>query len=154
MKMILLSIPVMIFIGFTPGISAAAPAGYPAVITTTSPFVNLPRPDDEKNDGIPRLGEGPAITVMDRSFIADRRLVDLLVNTAEAEEVPYQYKRPGIGGTDGGAVHVTREGVPTGAVSIPARYIHSPAAVLDLADFWHTVELMQATLKRLPEQEW
>ncbi len=115
---------------------------------------DLPQPDDEKNDGSPRLGDGPAITVMDRSFIADRRLVDLLANTAEAEGMPYQFKRPGIGGTDAGAVHLAREGVPTGAVSIPARYIHSPAAVLDLADFWHTAELMQATLKRLPEQEW
>jgi endoglucanase len=115
---------------------------------------DLPQPDDKKNDGIPRLGDGPAITVMDRSFIADRRLVDLLVGAAEAEGLPYQYKRPGIGGTDAGAVHLAREGVPTGAVSIPARYIHAPAAVLDLADFWHTVELMEATLKRLPEQEW
>jgi putative aminopeptidase FrvX len=39
-------------------------------------------------------------------------------------------------------------------VSVPARYIHSPVAVLDLADFWNTVKLMQATLRRLLEQEW
>ncbi len=115
---------------------------------------DLPHPDKEKNDGIPRLGDGPAITVMDRSFIADRRLVDLLINTAEMEGLPYQFKRPGIGGTDAGAVHLAREGVPSVAVSIPARYIHSPAAILDLADFWNTVKLMQATLKQLPEQEW
>jgi endoglucanase len=91
---------------------------------------------------------------MDRSFIADRRLVDLLINTAEIEGLPYQFKRPGIGGTDAGAVHLAREGVPSVAVSIPARYIHSPAAILDLTDFWHTVKLMQATLERLPGQEW
>jgi endoglucanase len=112
---------------------------------------DLPPADTEAPDeGFPRLGDGPAITVMDRSFIADRRLVDLLVNTAEIEGIPYQFKRPGIGGTDAGAVHVSREGVPSVVVSVPTRYIHSPAAVLDLADFWHTVELMQATLKRLP----
>jgi endoglucanase len=115
---------------------------------------DLPRLEDEADEGYPRLGDGPAITVMDRSFIADRRLVDLLIETAKAEEVPYQFKRPGIGGTDAGAVHLTREGVPSAAVSVPARYIHSPAAILDLADFWNTVKLMQATLKRLPEQEW
>lgn len=115
---------------------------------------DLPHPDREKNDGFPRLGDGPAITVMDRSFIADRRLVDLLINTAEAEGLPYQFKRPGIGGTDAGAVHLARAGVPSVAVSVPARYIHAPAAILDLADFWRTVKLMQATLKRLPDQEW
>lgn len=112
---------------------------------------DLPSPDDESYEGFPRLGQGPAITVMDRSFIADRRLVDLLVNTAEAEGLPQQFKRPGIGGTDAGAVHLTREGVPSVVVSVPARYIHSPVAVLDLVDFWNTVKLMQATLRRLPE---
>jgi endoglucanase len=115
---------------------------------------DLPPPDEEAPEGFPRLGNGPAITVMDRSFIADRRLVDLLVNTAEAEGLPHQFKRPGVGGTDGGAIHTAREGVPSVAVSIATRYIHSPAAILDLADFWNTVKLMQATLKRLPEQEW
>lgn len=115
---------------------------------------DLPGPDNEEQQGFPRLGDGPAITVMDRTFIADRRLVDLLVTTAETEKLPYQFKRPAIGGTDAGAVHLAREGVPSVAVSIPARYIHAPAAILDLADFWNTVKLMQATLRRLPEQEW
>jgi len=112
---------------------------------------DLPDPDDsDRDDGFPRLGHGPAITVMDRSLIADRRLVDLLIETAEAEGLPYQFKRPGIGGTDAGAVHLTRAGVPSGVVSIPTRYIHSPAAILDLADFWNMVKLMQAALQRLP----
>jgi endoglucanase len=98
------------------------------------------------------LGEGPAITVMDRTFIADRRLVDLLIDTAQAEGLPHQFKRPGIGGTDAGVVHLARAGTPSVAVSVPARYIHAPAAILDLADFWNTVKLMLATLRRLPEQ--
>lgn len=113
---------------------------------------DLPPLDEDAPEGFPRLGDGPAITIMDRSFIADRGLVDLLVNTAEAESIPHQFKRPGIGGTDAGAVHLAREGVPAVAVSIPARYIHSPAAILELADFWNTVKLMQSALQRLPEQ--
>ena len=138
------------------GARVAAYAAQPdlAFILECTAADDLPHPDREKNDGFPRLGDGPAITVMDRSFIADRRLVDLLIKTAEAEGLPYQFKRPGIGGTDGGAVHLAREGVPSVAVSVPARYIHAPAAILDLADFWQTVKLMQATLKRLPDQEW
>ncbi|MCB0211170.1 MAG: M20/M25/M40 family metallo-hydrolase [Anaerolineae bacterium] len=114
---------------------------------------DLPRLDETADEGFPRLGDGPAITVMDRSFIADRRLVDHLIATAQAEALPYQFKRPGIGGTDAGAVHQTREGVSSVVVSVPARYIHAPAAVLDLTDFWNTVKLLTAALKKLPIKE-
>ena len=136
------------------GARVAAYAANPdlAFILECTAADDLPHPDDDKNDGMPRLGEGPAITVMDRTFIADRRLVDLLIDTAQAEGLPYQFKRPGIGGTDAGAVHLARAGTPSVVVSVPARYIHAPAAILDLADFWNTVKLMQATLRRLPEQ--
>lgn len=112
---------------------------------------DLPPMDEDADEGFPRLGDGPAITVMDRSFIADRRLVDFLMSTAEAESTPYQFKRPGIGGTDAGAVHLAREGVPSAVVSVPARYIHAPAAVMDLADFWNGVKLMSMALQKLPE---
>ncbi len=138
------------------GARVAAYAANPdlAFILECTAADDLPRPtDDDDDDHFPRLGDGPAITVMDRSFIANRGLVDLLINTAEAEGLPYQFKRPGIGGTDAGAVHLAREGVPSVVVSIPGRYIHSPVGVLDLADFWNTVKLMQAALKQLPEQE-
>ncbi len=112
-----------------------------------------PPEKEDAPDGFPRLGDGPAITVMDRSVIADRRLIDVLIKSAESEGLPYQFKRPGIGGTDAGAVHLTRQGVPSAVVSVPARYIHAPAAVLDLADFWNTVKLMEAALRRVAEQE-
>jgi len=64
-----------------------------------------------------RLGAGPAITIMDRSFIADRGLVKLLVETAGELGIPYQFKQPGLGGTDAGAVHLAKEGIPSVAVS-------------------------------------
>ena len=61
---------------------AAAYAANPnlAFVLECTAADDIPHPDNEKNEGIPRLGDGPAITVMDRSFIADRRLVDLLVD--------------------------------------------------------------------------
>ena len=96
------------------------------------------------------LGKGPAITVMDRSFIADRRLVALLRETAEAAGIPYQIKQPGKGGTDAGAIHLSRAGVPAVALSVPCRYIHAPAALLSLNDFDHTVALLRAALAQLP----
>jgi putative aminopeptidase FrvX len=96
-----------------------------------------------------KLGAGPAITIMDRSFIADRGLVKLLVETAEELDIPYQFKQPGLGGTDAGAIHLVKEGVPSATVSVPCRYIHSPACLLSLEDFENTVRLMKATLGRL-----
>ena len=106
-------------------------------------------PRDKDVSPTTELGQGPAITVMDRSFIADRRLVRLLTSTAEELGIPYQIKQPGIGGTDAGAIHLTREGVPSVTVAVPCRYIHSPVALLSLDDFNNTVRLMRASLARL-----
>ncbi len=95
------------------------------------------------------MGKGPAITVMDRTFIAHRGLVRLLVETAEGVGIPYQFKQPGVGGTDSGAIHLAREGVPCVTVAVPCRYIHSPVSLLSLADFENTVRLMREALARL-----
>lgn len=98
------------------------------------------------------LGKGPAITVMDRTFIAHRGLNRLLVETAEELGIPYQFKQPGVGGTDSGAIHLAREGIPSGTVAVPCRYIHSPVGILNLQDFEHTVQLMREMLTRLTRE--
>lgn len=108
----------------------------------------------KKKDTSPttRLGDGPAITIMDRSVIADKRLVEFLVETAEEEGIPYQFKQPLVGGTDAGRIHLTREGVPSGVVSVPCRYIHAPACLLSLTDFENTVRLMKKTLGKFTRE--
>lgn len=95
------------------------------------------------------VGKGPAISMMDRSVIADRRLVRLIVDTAQAEGIPYQFKRRVSGGTDAGAIHLARTGVPAVPVSVPSRYIHSPVSMLSKSDFENTVKLMTSVLQRL-----
>jgi tetrahedral aminopeptidase len=99
-----------------------------------------------------RLGKGPAITIMDRSFIADRRLIRLLTETADAEGIAYQFKQPGVGGTDAGAIHLTETGVPSVAVAVPCRYIHAPVSLMSLHDFDNLVALMKASLHALPHK--
>lgn len=96
-----------------------------------------------------KLGHGPAITLMDRTFVAFHPLVRLLVEAAEAEGIPYQFKQPLVGGTDSGAIHITRKGIPSATVAVPCRYIHSPVSILSLDDFENTIRLMKAALKRL-----
>jgi len=108
---------------------------------------DLPR--DQDVSPVTEVGKGPAITFMDRSVVADRRLVRLLVTTAERLGIPYQFKRAVSGGTDAGAIHLAREGVPSVVVSVPSRYIHAPVSLLSLSDFDHTVELMCGALHAL-----
>lgn len=88
------------------------------------------------------LGRGPALTVADRSIIVDRGLLSALERAAEENGIPYQYKMPIYGGTDAGAIHLTKGGVRAAVVSVPCRYIHSPLGVLRLDDFEATVRLL------------
>ena len=97
------------------------------------------------------MGAGPAITIMDGSVVSDKRLVNLLVDTAKKQGIPYQYKRTITGGTDSGAIHRVRAGVPSVTVSVPVRYIHAPVSMARLSDYQNTVELMYKTLCRAPE---
>jgi endoglucanase len=106
-------------------------------------------PKDKDTSPTTELGKGPAISLMDRSAFADRRLVDHLIATAEKLGIPYQFKQPGIGGTDAGAITRSKAGVPTAPVSVPCRYIHSPVSRLSLDDFDNTVRLMRESLKKL-----
>lgn len=106
-------------------------------------------PKEKDTSPTTQLGKGPAITVMDRSVFADRRLVDHLVATAERLGIPYQFKQPGLGGTDAGAIARSKTGVPSVPVAVPCRYIHAPVSRLSLDDFENTVRLMRESLKRL-----
>jgi len=106
-------------------------------------------PKDEDVSPVTEVGKGPAITFMDRSVISDARLVRLLVRTAQEKGIPYQFKRAVAGGTDSGAIHLTREGVPAATVAVPVRYIHAPAGILSLNDLDHTVQLLKAALHAL-----
>ena len=102
----------------------------------------------KQNDVSPttELGKGPAISVMDRSAHADRRLVRILTETASEHDIPWQIKQPGVGGTDVGTIHLARAGVPAVAVAVPCRYIHTPAALMDPEDVKNTIQLMSKAL--------
>ncbi len=96
-----------------------------------------------------RLGAGPAIYVADASTIHDPRLVRHLIDSAEALHIPYQIRQPGGGGTDAGAVHIQRSGIPSVSMSVPGRYIHTPATIVRLEDWKNSLRLAHAALSRL-----
>ena len=97
-----------------------------------------------------RLGLGPALSVADRSIVVSRKMVTFLERVAEEHAIPYQYKLPTYGGTDAGAIHLSRSGVLSGVISVPCRYIHSPISTLRLIDLEHTIRLVTELVKRLP----
>ena len=93
---------------------------------------------------VARQGCGPAITVADRSIIVSRKFVSTLENLAKKLNVPCQHKAPIYGATDAGEIHVSREGVLAGVLSVPCRYIHSCHSTLRMEDFNNTVALAAA----------
>ncbi len=98
------------------------------------------------------LGKGPALTHADASFVADPRLVRRLMEVAEAKGIPYQMRELTTGGTDAGRIHLSREGIPAGLVSVPTRYIHSPVSIIDKNDFENAIKLMAAFLDSIEER--
>jgi len=96
-----------------------------------------------------RLGDGPAISLRDGSSIADPRLVEHVTGVASSLGIRHQFRGPVSGGTDAAAIQRTRAGVATITLSVPARYIHTAAAILDLNDFDGALHLAGESLQRL-----
>jgi len=88
------------------------------------------------------LGKGPAIKVRDTGMLADPRVVDWMVKNAEKLGMPYQFEILEGGSTDARAIQLSRAGVPSGCVSIPCRYIHSPSEMVDTQDVENAVRLV------------
>jgi putative aminopeptidase FrvX len=102
---------------------------------------------DEKEEGSHPLGSGPVIF---RGSTLSPKVSDLLVETAEAEGIEYTVSATGRSShTDADAIQISRSGIPTGLVSIPLRYMHSPVELVDLGDLEATVELVAAFAARL-----
>jgi endoglucanase len=98
-----------------------------------------------------KLGKGAVITVADasgRGLIASRRVLKWLKDTAEKHSIPYQLEVAEGGTTDATAIHLTKEGIPSGVVSVPSRYIHSPVEVIDLRDLESSKLLVSRALER------
>ena len=98
-----------------------------------------------------KLGKGPSIEIADMGLIAHPKVVRLLVDAAEENKIPYQLETGLPGSTDAARISLTREGVPSGVISIPTRYIHSPSSLLSLEDAEKTVKLTVAAVQKIPK---
>lgn len=93
------------------------------------------------------LGKGVAIKVKDLSVITHAGVKEHLVKLAKEHSVPYQLEVLTWGGTDAGAIHLTRSGVPSGAISIPCRYVHTPSEMVDLSDVEAAIRLLTLVME-------
>ena len=93
------------------------------------------------------LGKGPCIKIQDVGSISDPRIVKWMISTAEKNKIPYQREVLLLGGPDARAIQAARAGVPTGCISIPVRYVHSPSEMVDYSDIQNSVKLLTALLR-------
>jgi endoglucanase len=102
---------------------------------------------DSKELGKHEFGSGP---VIERGSIVNPRVFELLHDAAEAEGIPFTVSASARAtGTDADAIHLTRAGIPTGVVSIPLRYMHSPVEMVQLDDVDAAARLVAAFARRL-----
>ena len=118
-----------------------------AVILETTTAADL---DGVRGDAaVCRLGAGPVVSFMDRRTIYDKQLYRLAFETAEESDIPCQTKTRIAGGNDAGAVHLSREGVRTMAISIPCRYLHSPYCTAQISDMEMSMLLTVEMLEKI-----
>ncbi len=93
------------------------------------------------------LGKGPAVKVLDGGMLAHSGVKDLLIRTAEANQIPYQREVLLGGTTDARAIQTSRSGVAAGTLSIPTRYVHTASEMVDMDDMANGVRLLIALLE-------
>ncbi|MCF6408827.1 M42 family metallopeptidase [Pseudalkalibacillus salsuginis] len=93
-----------------------------------------------------QLGKGALLRILDRTMVTHKGIRDFILDTAESNDIPYQYFIS-QGGTDAGSVHISNEGVPSAVVGICSRYIHTSASIIHIDDYAAAKELIVKLVK-------
>jgi len=124
----------------------------PNVATAIDVDIAGGHPGIEKKDAAVELDKGPVITVSDasgRGIITPPSVLKWLKDTAARYNVDYQLSVSEGGMTDAAIIHLTRSGIPTGVIGVPARYIHSPVELLSMNDIDNSAELLARAIERV-----
>jgi endoglucanase len=95
-----------------------------------------------------KVGKGPALTISDSGLITHPKILRWFKETAAEEKIPIQLEAGLLGSTDAARISITRQGIPSGTISIPTRYIHSPVGILNLKDVEESARLAAGAIKR------
>jgi putative aminopeptidase FrvX len=121
-----------------------------AIAVDSTPARDLPAHDGRENTVYnSKLGLGPAIYIADSSTLPDPRLVRHFAAAGDGQGIPYQFRQPGGGGTDAGAMHQQLEGIPALSISVPGRYAHTPIGLCRINDWQNTLRLLHAGLSTI-----
>lgn len=123
---------------------------YPDVAIATDVTITGDHPGIEKKHSAIEIGKGPSITVSDaegRGIIVPEQVLKWLKGAAEGNKIPYQLEVGTGGTTDASAIHLTKEGIPSGVVSLPTRYIHTPVSVLSMSDLESCARLIARAIE-------
>lgn len=93
-----------------------------------------------------QLGKGVLVRIFDRSMVTHKGMRELVLDTAESNNIPYQYF-VSQGGTDAGRVHMSNEGIPSAVIGICSRYIHTSASIIHVDDYLAAKELLVKLVK-------
>ena len=104
---------------------------------------------EKREQWVSQCGGGVVISVMDRGTIYDRELINIAVEEAQKHGIAYQMKQSIAGGNDAGALQRGGEGAKVLALSLPCRYLHTSACVIDQRDFEAMKALAGKILARL-----
>jgi endoglucanase len=99
-----------------------------------------------------KIKGGPVLTIMDRATFTHPHILKTLIKTAKQKAIPFQFKKVLVGGTDAGAIHLTKAGVPSGTVAVPCRYIHGPVSIIHIDDLKNTIRLVTEFTKAVSEK--
>lgn len=103
--------------------------------------------NDDKNK--PKLGAGPLVTFLDATMIPNVKLRNLVTETANEKNIPYQVEVMMGGGTDAGKFHMFKKGVPTIVIGVAARYIHSHVSMVSKKDVENAVKLIVEVIRKI-----
>lgn len=106
-------------------------------------------PGTDRNVMSTRLGGGAAVTLIDGATSYNQELARSLYALAQRRGIPVQFKQTATGGNDAGIIHVSAGGILTAALSVPARYIHSPVSVISLADYQAVKDLTRLWIQEV-----
>lgn len=100
-----------------------------------------------KKDDMGKIGQGTLLRLMDRTMILAPKMRQFLIDTAEENDIKYQYYTS-PGGTDAGSIHVSNDGVVSAVVGICSRYIHTANSIINYEDYLHANKLLTELIKK------
>jgi len=109
-------------------------------------------PGIKEDDAPAKIGEGPAIILADasgRGIITPEKIKNLLIASSNEANIKYQLEVSEGGTTDASAIHLSRDGIPTGVVSVPTRYIHTTVSIASMEDVENTINLLVKAIDSL-----